>query len=97
MKNGFFFCLFWGGRGGGVEGGGGVGRRGFSQGGFGLGRFGWWLDAWIGGKKLMPLSFFFPYRKSALGEREGCSVPGVVGKRYGVKIDGSFAPFLRGT
>lgn len=60
-----------------------MGKSGFTQGGFGLGSFGWWLDVWIGGKKLMPLSFFLPCRRSALGE--GCSVPGVV--LSDVKID----------
>ncbi len=44
---------------------------------------------WIGGKKLMPLSFFLPCRRSAFGwggGGKGCSVPGVV--LSGVKIDG---------
>lgn len=42
---------------------------------------------WIGGKKLMPLSFFLPCRRSAFGGGgNGCSVPGVV--LSGVKIDG---------
>lgn len=39
---------------------GGVGRSGFSHGGFGLG-------VWIGGKKLMPLSFFFRCRSAFWG------------------------------
>lgn len=51
-----------------------MGRIGFSQKGFELRPFGWWLGVWIGGKKLMPLSFFFPCRRSAYffwGGREG--------------------------